>query len=63
MLFIIKKSVFSGGVFVCSKAHSRRLNWEPDGEFCLIVGYIITLIHLIICSFANFHYNFDSMLI
>ncbi|AES65127.1 transmembrane protein, putative [Medicago truncatula] len=45
------------GAFVCSKVDGRRLNCEQDGEFCLIVGYVIILIELNLCSFGTLHSN------
>jgi hypothetical protein len=42
---------------VCSKVDGRRLNCEQHGEFCLIVGYVIILIELILYSFGTLHSN------
>jgi len=42
---------------VCSKVDGRRLNYEQHGEFCLIVGYEIILINLILCSFGTLYSN------
>lgn len=50
--------MFSTGALVCSKVDSRRLKCEQHGEFCLIDAYVITFIHLILCSFGTLYSNY-----